>query len=100
MRILQINEQTITISLIRNNQLIFVEDINLSEIVQVTDNSSLNREIYDAGWGEFVRQLEYKAEWYGRTVIKVPGGDKPMTAKEVLENGLKILSEDAVQEEA
>ena len=25
----------------------------------------------DVGWGEFVRQLEYKAEWYGRTFIKI-----------------------------
>ncbi|WP_353735322.1 RNA-guided endonuclease TnpB family protein [Okeania sp. SIO1H5] len=25
----------------------------------------------DANWGELVRQLEYKAEWYGRTLIKI-----------------------------
>src|SRR6266581_2629771 len=25
----------------------------------------------DVGWGGFVRQLEYKAAWYGRTIIKI-----------------------------
>ncbi|WP_366558397.1 zinc ribbon domain-containing protein [Okeania sp. SIO3B5] len=25
----------------------------------------------DANWGELVRQLEYKAEWYGRELIKI-----------------------------
>ena len=25
----------------------------------------------DANWGEIVRQLEYKAEWYGRELIKI-----------------------------
>lgn len=27
--------------------------------------------IADAGWGELVRQLTYKAAWYGRTLVKV-----------------------------
>ncbi|NES04956.1 MAG: transposase [Okeania sp. SIO2F4] len=29
------------------------------------------RAISDANWSELVRQLEYKAEWYGRELIKV-----------------------------
>ncbi|MCY7284812.1 MAG: transposase, partial [Cyanobacteria bacterium CAN_BIN43] len=27
--------------------------------------------ISDASWGELVRQLEYKCDWYGRTFIKI-----------------------------
>jgi putative transposase len=31
---------------------------------------NLSRAISDSGWGEFVRQLTYKAAWYGATLIK------------------------------
>ena len=40
-------------------------------VKNLVKNHSLAKEISDVGWGEFVRQLEYKAAWYGRTVIKI-----------------------------
>lgn len=34
-------------------------------------NRKLAKSISDVSWSLFVRQLEYKVEWYGRTVIKI-----------------------------
>lgn len=54
--------------LIRENQTIVVEDLNIRGMVR---NHRLARAISDASWSELIRQLSYKAEWYGRKLVKV-----------------------------
>ena len=58
----------LTTQLIRENQTIVVEDLAVKNMVK---NHKLARAISDANWGELVRQLAYKAEWYGRELIKI-----------------------------
>ncbi|WP_436501567.1 RNA-guided endonuclease InsQ/TnpB family protein [Actinokineospora sp. HUAS TT18] len=56
-----------TTRLARTKSAIAVETLNIQGM---TRNRRLARAISDAGWGEFVRQLDYKTGWYGSRVWK------------------------------
>jgi len=54
--------------LITENQVICIETLRVAGMLK---NRRLACAISDAAWGEFVRQLEYKAAWRGRTVVRI-----------------------------
>jgi putative transposase len=58
----------LTTRLVRENQTLVIEDLSVRNMVR---NHCLARAISDASWSELRRQLEYKADWYGRTVIAI-----------------------------
>ena len=58
----------ITSKLIRDNQTIVCEDLSVKNMMA---NHCLAKSIGDASWGELVRQLTYKAGWYGRKLVKI-----------------------------
>lgn len=58
----------LTAEIAKTYKVICVENLNVSGMVK---NRHLSRAISDVGWGELVRQLEYKAKLNGGVVIKV-----------------------------
>ena len=54
--------------LIRENQTICLEDLAVSNMVK---NHNLAQAISDVSWSTFVTMLEYKADWYGKNILRI-----------------------------
>lgn len=58
----------ISSKIINENQVIVMEDLNVAGMMK---NRKLSKSIWDCSWSELIRQIMYKAEWYGKTVVKI-----------------------------
>ena len=58
----------LTTQLVRENDIICIEDLNVAGMVR---NHHLAKAISDVGMGEFRRQLQYKCNWYGKTLVEI-----------------------------
>ncbi len=54
--------------MIKNHDMICMEDLNTKGLLR---NHKLAKSISDVSWSSFVTKLQYKADWYGRKIIKV-----------------------------
>jgi len=61
-------QHQISSKLISENQAIALETLNVKGMVK---NHCLAQSISDAGWSSFVTKLEYKAQWLGKTILKI-----------------------------
>ncbi len=58
----------LSFNIIKNHDVIAIEDLNVKGMVK---NRKLAKAISDSSWSSFTTMLTYKAEWYGKEVIKV-----------------------------
>ena len=61
-------QNKLSFRLVSENQAIALETLNVKGMVK---NHHLAQAISDSAWSSFVTKLEYKAEWLGKTVLRI-----------------------------
>ncbi|QFW68490.1 MAG: transposase [Nanoarchaeotal virus 1] len=61
----------VTTWLVKNYDVIYVENIKVERLIQINKAKKLRRHILNANYHKFLELLEYKAKLYGKQVIKV-----------------------------
>jgi putative transposase len=75
---------------VSNFDVIAIEDLAIKNLVK---NHKLAKAISDASWSDFVRMLDYKSKWYGKTLVKVGRfypSSKTCNACGVINQGLQL----------
>ena len=60
--------QEISFALVTQFDVICIEDLNVKGMVK---NHKLAQAIQDASWSSFTRMLDYKCNWYGKSLIRI-----------------------------
>ena len=58
----------VSTALVTNYDVVCIENLNISGMIK---NHCLAKAIQDASWLSFVSMLDYKCNWYGKTLIKI-----------------------------
>ncbi|QNR21090.1 IS200/IS605 family element transposase accessory protein TnpB [Exiguobacterium sp. Helios] len=58
----------VSTEIVKNHDIIGIETL---QVKNMQKNRKLSKPLSDVSWSEFFRLLEYKADWYGKTVVKV-----------------------------
>ena len=61
-------QNKLSFTLVSENQAVALETLNVKGMVK---NHHLAQAINDSAWSSFVTKLEYKAEWFGKTVLRI-----------------------------
>ena len=67
-------QHKLSFKLVNENQAIALEILNVKDMIK---NHNLAQAIGDSAWSSFVTKLEYKAEWFGKTILRIGRFEPP-----------------------